>query len=191
MLFVQSLTYDLTNGNDGTCERLETETSCLQPRSAYATGQSKCYWTPSSSGKGGGSCAYIQPDNSIEVILFVAIFSALISTSFALLIDRIIVHILAAPNLSSSKPSDYLQQSKIMDSKALQESTSIIPRASTLFRMKEKATKQEEAKTLLLTARSNLDRLVSELCHYRTLLDDGQRQEFDGNICNLPLTSKL
>jgi hypothetical protein len=44
MLFIQSITYNLTNGDDGSCERLQDEVDCLAPRSAYATGASRCYW---------------------------------------------------------------------------------------------------------------------------------------------------
>jgi hypothetical protein len=43
MLFIQSITYNLTNGDDGSCERLLTEESCLEPTSFFSTGISKCY----------------------------------------------------------------------------------------------------------------------------------------------------
>jgi hypothetical protein len=110
MLFVQSLTYDLNKGDDGTCAEYHNEVDCLTPLSAYATGSSKCYWTPStpstsptgSTASATGTCSYLQPDNSIEVILFVAIFSAIISTPLAILADWVIIHILAAPSLTPS-----------------------------------------------------------------------------------------
>jgi hypothetical protein len=41
-------------------------------------------------------CSFIQPDNSLTVIVFVAIFSALVSTPIALGADWIIMHTLAA-----------------------------------------------------------------------------------------------
>jgi hypothetical protein len=43
------------------------------------------------------TCSYIQPNNRIEVVLFVAIFSAMVSTPVALLADWMINNILAAP----------------------------------------------------------------------------------------------
>jgi len=101
MLFVQSITYNLTNGDDGTCERLETEVSCLEPSSAYATGESKCYWSVEASGPVGGQCLYVQPSDSIKVVLFVAVFSAIAGTPLALLADMVITKVLAAPVVSA------------------------------------------------------------------------------------------
>jgi hypothetical protein len=106
MLFIQSLTYNLAKGDDGSCQQYSTQEECLLPSSHYATGTSKCYWKPSTSSSSSSSssrhqCHYVQPDNSIEVILFVAIFSALVSTPIAIFADWIIVHILAAPTLQS------------------------------------------------------------------------------------------
>ena len=98
MLFIQSITYNLTNGDDGSCERLQTEVACLEPRSAYATGSAKCYWSIDvSADEGGGSCHFVQPDNDLAVVIFVAIFSAVVSTPIALTADWIIVNILSAP----------------------------------------------------------------------------------------------
>ncbi len=92
MLFMQSLTYSLTNPDDGLCETYQSPQECLDPRSPYATGESKCYWTPETS-----ECALSEPDSSMKVILFVAIFSALMSTPIALAVDWVILSVLAAP----------------------------------------------------------------------------------------------
>eukprot|EP01034_Spumella_vulgaris_P047445 gene47445-biopygen18173 len=37
MLFVQCVTYTLTNPDDGSCELLKDQADCLVPRSPYAT----------------------------------------------------------------------------------------------------------------------------------------------------------
>jgi hypothetical protein len=103
MLFIQSLTYNLTNGDNGSCERLEDVTACLEPRSSFATGTSKCYWTPEANGSGSsneGICQFVQPDNDLQVVIFVAIFSALMSTPISLLADWVIMRVLAAPTIS-------------------------------------------------------------------------------------------
>ena len=91
MLFMQSLTYALTNPDDGTCEMQHTKSTCLALKSPYATGEPKCAWNNVTD-----ECAFVQPDGSMKVILFVAIFSALISTPLALVVDWIIVRILSA-----------------------------------------------------------------------------------------------
>jgi hypothetical protein len=100
MLFIQSITYDLTKGDDGSCERLHNEVSCLEPQSAYATGASKCYWMiEPENNKYGGSCHFVQPDSDLKVIIFVAVFSAIVSTPIALAADWLIKNILSAPTL--------------------------------------------------------------------------------------------
>jgi hypothetical protein len=97
MLFIQSITYALTNPDDGTCEALHSEQACLQPPSPYATGESKCYWDPATT-----KCGLVQPDSNVKVILFVAIFSALLATPLALLVDYIIMFVLSAPTKRST-----------------------------------------------------------------------------------------
>ena len=126
MLFIQSITYNLTNGDDGSCARNSNETDCLALPSAYATGESKCYWIPAESSSTSstsvssisaagsdsssylsstaGQCKFVEPSQSIKVVLFVAIFSALVSTPIALLAELMISRFLAAP-LSTSRVS--------------------------------------------------------------------------------------
>lgn len=97
MLFIQSLTYELTNGDDGSCERLDSEERCLEESSAFATGATKCYWLSDEQ-----SCYYMQPDSDTKIVLFVAMFSAIVATPFAVLTDHIISRFLSAPLLDVS-----------------------------------------------------------------------------------------
>ena len=94
MLFVQSITYNLSHGDDGSCDILHNETSCIEEPSAYQTGTSKCYWDSVNS-----ECHYIQPENDAKVVVFIAILSAIVSTPFAVLTDWMIQSVLAAPIL--------------------------------------------------------------------------------------------
>ena len=105
MLFIQSITYDLTKGDDGSCELLHSEVSCLEPSSAYATGASKCYWVVDESSKYGGDCHFVQPDNDLKVIIFVAVFSAIVSTPIALAADWLIKNVLSAPTVKKPRKS--------------------------------------------------------------------------------------
>ena len=98
MLFIQSLTYDLTHDDPAVCTSLTSSMKCLEPRSSYGTGTNKCRWVTNYSLKNDGTCEYIEPDNEIEIVLFVAIFSALASTPIALLVDWILHKILSAPD---------------------------------------------------------------------------------------------
>jgi hypothetical protein len=98
MLFIQSITYNLTNPDDGSCALLTTQEECIVPTSPFATGESKCAWVQDSAGSStDGTCMYIEPDNSIRIILFVAIFCAIVTTPIALTADWIIGNILSAP----------------------------------------------------------------------------------------------
>lgn len=102
MLFMQSLTYSLTNGDDGSCAKFTNEVDCLRPRSSYEDGSPMCYWIIADN-ESGGECHYIEPDSSVTVIVFVAIFSGMVSTPIALCTDWIIQHILAAPLAESCR----------------------------------------------------------------------------------------
>jgi hypothetical protein len=107
MLFIQSLTYNLTNADDGTCERLRTEAACLSPKSPYATGSSKCYWAYND--VAAAHCKIVQPDDDLTVVVFVAVFSAIVSTPISLLTQWIIEHILSAPTKQFPRRSDQSQ----------------------------------------------------------------------------------
>jgi hypothetical protein len=119
MLFIQSLTYNFTHGNDGTCEKLQTAENCLAPKSDYGTGSTKCYWQSDSTATvetETGTCHFLQPENNIEIILFVAIFSALVSIPLAIFVDYLINYILSAPDSQSNidMVSNNKAESKLM-----------------------------------------------------------------------------
>ena len=93
MLFVQSLTYKMTNPDDGSCEALHTEQACLQPQSSFQTGGPKCYWLQ---GHRHGSCHFKQPSNDFQVVIFVAVFAAMVSAPITLTTEWLLMKILAA-----------------------------------------------------------------------------------------------
>eukprot|EP01039_Chlorochromonas_danica_P010633 gene10633-11785_t len=131
MLFMQSLTYNLTHGDDGSCERLTSESACLEPSSGFSTGESKCYWTSSSGTSSVGECKYVSPSDSLKVMLFVAVFSALVSTPIAFLADYLIGTILAAPTTSTTMSSSSSMKSRVtgVDNKSVgQDGSSITSR---------------------------------------------------------------
>jgi hypothetical protein len=120
MLFIQSLTYNYTHGDDGSCELLTTEETCVAPRSYYGTGGSLCYWQSTTSAGSAvvtdqGECKIIQPENSIGIMLFVAVFSGLVSAPLAVFIDWIVNKILAAPETSTTVAVADLNDSKNLE----------------------------------------------------------------------------
>jgi hypothetical protein len=118
MLFLQSVTYDLANPDTGyfsyrcillvitfilcfrECKSFKSQSTCVETKSQFATGESMCSWGYSSSSET-YTCSFIQPDNSIRTILFVAIFSAILSTPIAMSSTWLIKNILTADSPST------------------------------------------------------------------------------------------
>jgi hypothetical protein len=193
MLFIQSITYALTNPDDGTCESMKTEGACLGPSSPYATGESKCQWMAGSS-----QCVLVQPDSNVKVILFVAIFSALVCTPLALLVDWLIMNVLSAPvrkdaNARAVAPDvDMESATAVVPSDAAQASAATAEdrRRSSLSRsifgsvfgslFGSEVDGAGDRKSVSLLAQSDLRKLVADITTYRNALQEDQRTEFDG-----------
>jgi hypothetical protein len=95
-LFMQALMYNVTNPDDGTCETYATEYSCTVEESPFAYGVSKCYWQV---GNRMGLCYFRQPDNSLDVVVFVAVLCALLSIPIVVAIDSIVKAFLCAETI--------------------------------------------------------------------------------------------
>jgi hypothetical protein len=189
MLFIQSITYNLTNGDDGSCERLHDEVSCLEPNSAFSGGSSKCFWI--SEGGSNGHCKFVQPESNMNVIIFVAIFSAVISTPIAFSIDWIIQHVLSAPTISSKKKQ--IVAIAPFQNTSIPQTLAVIPSltdkagcsqiVTSKTRRKADLTLMSITKTedkLQRTAQKDFEKLIHHLQAYRmTLADKG---EFDGKF---------
>eukprot|EP01038_Epipyxis_sp_PR26KG_P010901 gene10901-14632_t len=154
MLFIQSVTYNLANPDDGSCE---ASSACLAPRSAFATGQPKCSWTPYED-TAYGKCTFVQPNNNIKVALFVAIFSAMVSTPIALTVDALIQYVLAAPIASNKINPNHNHN---LSSQSTVES------------------KHNNSLASVVAAHRELTILTIQLREYRENLSDSQRLEFD------------
>ena len=158
MLFIQSLTYNITSPDDHSCDAYTTRSACITPRSDFATGASKCSWSYDSSSQTTGTCTFNQPNGDITVILFVALFSAVISTPFAVVVDWIIINVLAA----ESKPSEAIQV------------TNAPHRVDQLYvNDNEMIVKQSEI---------DFTNLAQNINRFRETLQESERITFDGNI---------
>ena len=154
MLFVQSMTYNLTNPDDGSCEVLESLQACQEPKTSFGTGGNKCMWSE-------GSCRFIQPSADLTVILFVACFSALVTTPISLTLNWLIFRVLAAP---TTKSSDQVLPDTARDMTRANHS-----QVETALRHDLKQDATEELK-----------QLSKGLQSYRVLLNNAQqREEFD------------
>ena len=90
MLFMQSISYDYTNPDDGSCEKMTNRVDCLQAKSSLSLGEDKCKWENE-------SCSFIQPSESFAVVLYVAVFCTVLSTPIAFVLNKIILGVLAMP----------------------------------------------------------------------------------------------
>ena len=75
---------------------MKIEGSRCEQKSHFSTGTNKCLWNYDLLSKTTGTCSFINPNQDIIVILFVAVFCAIISTPLAISADWIIINILAA-----------------------------------------------------------------------------------------------
>jgi hypothetical protein len=170
MLFMQSLTYNLTNPDDGSCESFKNSASCEAARSPYSTGDSKCTWMSDVD-----ECKFIEPSSQIKVILFVAIFCAIISTPIALLVDWILLHIIAAPTL---QPIDS-ETTSLFDAKQL--SSIVFPvDDGTYNNTPQKLSGMRTSLTHDLSILSSFQMLTTEIQAYRSKLTQSEANEFNG-----------
>jgi hypothetical protein len=205
MLFVQSITYNLTNPDDGSCEAFTHKSQCLAEMSPFGTGDTKCYWDH---GFKRGSCHFNQPAHNLKIILFVAIFAALISTPIALTADWVIMNILSAktkkrtPVLNANRyiraakdrsrtESDEAFQPVALEPLAFKRRTGAVGRTMTAVSTDSSAPSGKRrfsiaallqfdvAKSLPTTLQDDLSALLRGLCGYREELSLNQRNEFN------------
>jgi hypothetical protein len=182
MLFIQSLTYNYTHGDDNSCQKLTTEDSCLQPKSLYGTGDSKCYWKAIitlGDSSSAGKCEFIQPENSIEVMLFVAIFSGLASAPLAIIVDWIINNILSAPSSANSvgdlsKKEGQKKEMSVFPSEVVNEDLAV-----------SSTTIKRNTIGYQIVAEKDYQRLRQELLHYRSSISDDEDEEHRKEIDRL------
>jgi hypothetical protein len=107
MLFIQAVTYNIAEADDGSCELNTDRTSCLDQPSTLARGESKCYWD-----REDNSCHFSEPSNDLLRVVFVAVISAMWSAPIAVFVDWIIMRVLAAKTSQTqvevSKSNSYM-----------------------------------------------------------------------------------
>ena len=152
MLFVQSITYNLTKPDDGSCGTYTTQSTCLEPQSSLGTGESKCAWSDD-------HCSFVEHATCFTVVLFVAMISAILSTPIAYFQDYLIFEYLAAPIRSPTIRDDSIATDRrdkhlITDHKKFLDSD-------------------------LNTSRTKLEELIVVMQRHRQSLSFRQRTEFD------------
>jgi hypothetical protein len=89
-IFVEALTYDLRDPDDGQCELEQSYEACLTEKSSLAAGESKCHWIEETN-----TCQIRDTADDLTQVLIVAMFAAMIGTPFAVAIQVLIRKYLA------------------------------------------------------------------------------------------------
>jgi len=172
MLFVQSITYNLTNPDDGSCASYRTQQECLKPLSVFGTGDQKCSW-------GDSGCEFVEPVTSFTVVLFVAVFSAVVSTPIAMLQNSIISKYLAAPiytpfdaqsNNTSSNDAVCNNDDNNNKNRGSRKNVSVFSKPFLSF---------HDSKVIHDSTRKSLADLSAGIKEYRMTLTGRQQSEFD------------
>jgi hypothetical protein len=98
MLFVQSVTYNIADPDDGSCESCEDESCCLSLESTLNVNEDRCSWEDSSSTNSTGSegsCHFREIDGDMTRMFIVVMISTVVSAPFALSIQYLIMNVLS------------------------------------------------------------------------------------------------
>jgi hypothetical protein len=102
MLFVQSVTYNIADPDDGSCESCNNESCCLSLKSTLNAKENRCSWEIEVGRRGvRESCQFREIDEDITRMFIVAMISAIVSAPFALSIQYLIVNVLSQEPLNS------------------------------------------------------------------------------------------
>jgi len=159
MLFIQALTYNINNPDDGSCELQTTRSTCLEQTSDLQNGAAKCYWTYDN---GAGACHFNQPATNIQVVLFVAIFAATVSTPIAVSADWVICNILV---------------SKTRDAKA---STAIVPTNEAVFEVADEISPDKQKSVLKKSFEDDVETMFLQMNQFKESLPIEKEKEFCG-----------
>ena len=190
MIFLEALTYDLSDPDDGSCDKQHTISNCYKEKSSLARGESMCYWDDRN-----GTCHFREISGDLYRIVVVAIVAAVVGTPFALGLEALISNILAAETIN---PADGMRR-------VLPKAAEVDPSVSSAIRLGRLGSgggaqagaatvaarklegnprntwimlrKAEEA--LLSSVEDDYVQMQSELNPYRESLSPAERREFD------------
>jgi hypothetical protein len=100
MLFMQAVTYNVAEPDDGSCESQVTEISCLAEKSNLARSANKCYWDSTDE-----QCYFLEPVNDLMRVVFVAVLSAIVSAPISFIVEWMIMNVLAGQTIDTKKVS--------------------------------------------------------------------------------------
>jgi hypothetical protein len=125
MLFIQSVTYNIADPDDGSCEECERESCCLSMKSSLNGNEDKCYWESSgvwftnttslplsSASPSEGSCHFREIGEDMIRMFLVAMISATLSAPLALSLQYLIANVLSKECVSEEELEKEKNQSQ-------------------------------------------------------------------------------
>jgi hypothetical protein len=118
MLFVQSVTYNIADPDDGSCEDCEVQSCCLSLMSTLNSNEDRCYWkfsagwmtnisssssSSSSRLESAGSCYFREIGEDMTRMFIVAIISAVVSAPLAMSVQYLIMNVLSKQSVSEEE----------------------------------------------------------------------------------------
>ena len=189
--FLQSVLYDLTQADDGSCSALVRPDTCLAAPSVYNSATTKCVWNLDTS-----TCRFRTPDSDVMAVVFIAVISSIFSAPLTVIMNYLTMNVLAAPTLASSSEltGPNSRGRLLMSSRdaVADESTVVSGNRKNQIRRRwgVKALNSREAWNLAsaLTGEScllgtsleeDMTNMTAEMKRYRDTLSNEQLREFD------------
>jgi hypothetical protein len=140
MLFVQSVTYNIADPDDGSCEACADENCCIALRSTLNSNEDRCDWisqgVPSAnltSFPEQGSCRFRDLGEDMTRMFIVAMISVIVSAPFALSFQYLIANVLSKATISGAEKEkerqryQQLRTNRLSTTRAVSPSDSLIP----------------------------------------------------------------
>jgi hypothetical protein len=167
MLFIQSVTYNLADPDDGSCESCEVQSCCLALKSTLNSQEDRCSWDSQSQED---SCHFRPISGDLERVFVVAILSAIISAPLSLAVQYLITNVLSLETSESlESPHDV----------AVSDEVSAVGRRKRVLSEQNSSSLRECCGDSLF---HDLKNLVEEVSSYASRLQGEQLKQFTGTI---------
>jgi hypothetical protein len=163
MLFIQAVTYNIAEVDDGSCESYVDSTSCLSEPSTLNRESNKCYWDSDDN-----KCHYLEASNDLLRVVFVAVISAMWSAPIAIGVNWLVMTVLSAKSSLSAteeKTTKFKTHSIMIDMNHIDKSNK--------FTSKQLDTQSVE---------DELRDLNNAIIDYKKTLSDTEQREYTGII---------
>jgi hypothetical protein len=175
MLFLEALTYDIADPDDGSCETYDNSAQCLDEKSSLSNDASKCYWQSTDD-----TCHFRDIKGEFYRVVIVAVIAAIIGTPFAFAIEAIITNVLAAETVSrGSVKLRKFQKRAALDPRLIRVNKTVNDDGQIEVMRKTMLMLQRAEETLGCSIDEEFNTMGGEVVAYRLTLTGDNRKEFD------------